>query len=242
MPPLPEISWVVPTILTGATEKKGCDIMKMKNYVEAQGKIVKIEKRDGEYGFGTILLLVKAGAKESTITFSLTCPIDPSISRRDTVKVMGHIGATPTYIDENGKRRSDQFFIADSVEPSKTTLEMLCGVKGNIYYPEHYFRCCIVGKLIHFHKSTDEWGRIYIATVSDTDWTTRIMLNYYLKGLMPDPEAFRKGDEVALVAGINVNSKEYVLEDGRTVTRKFENLYVEDIVVLNQADVERMPA
>ena len=28
MPPLPEISWVVPTILTGATEKKGCETMK----------------------------------------------------------------------------------------------------------------------------------------------------------------------------------------------------------------------
>ena len=215
--------------------------MKMKNYVEAQGKIVKINNEGGVYGFGTILLLVKTGAKVSTITFSLVNPLDPGISRRDIVKVRGHIGSTRTYIDEKEKRRSDQFFIADSVKPSKTTLEMLCGVKGNFDYPEYYFRCCIVGKLIHFHRSTDEWGRIYIATVSDADWNTRIMLNYYLKGLMPEPEVFRKGDEIALAAGINVRSKEYELEDGGKETRIFENLYAEDIVVLNKADAERIP-
>ena len=80
--------------------------------------------------------------------------------------------------------------------------------------------------------------KIVISPTSDVDWDKRIMLNYYLKGLIPKPEKFKRGDEIALVVNIKVNSKEYELEDGSKETRTFENLYVEDIVVLNEADKE----
>ena len=205
--------------------------MMTKNYVEARGKIIKIEDE-------SITLLVKRGPDESEMTFLLADALDPSISRRDIVEVSGHIGLAQIGINEKGRSMIDQYLIADSVKPSKTTLEMMCGVKGNIEYPEHYFRCCIVGTFIHIAKRNDEWGRIFISPTSDADWDKRIMLNYYLKGLIPKPEKFKRGDEIALVVDIKVNSKEYELEDGSKETRTFENLYVEDIVVLNKADKE----
>ena len=213
--------------------------MKTKNIVKARGKIVKI--KNGGQGYGTITLLIKEGPKESPTVFTLASPMDPEITIGDTVEVRGHIRSTATYTDEIGKRRSDQFFIADSVKPTKTELEMMCKVKGNSYYPDHYCSCGIVGSFIHFHKSADDWGRIYIATASETGRNTRIMLNYYLKGFLLKPDSFTKGDEIALVADINVKFKEYETEDEKKETRKFENLFVEDIVIVNKGDGKTIP-
>ena len=212
--------------------------MKTKNCVEARGKIVKV--KNGGLGYGAITLLVKVGPKESVITFTLANAINPDISIGDIVEIKGHIRSTGTYTDDNGKRRSDQFFVADSVKPARTRLEMMCGIKGKAF-PEHYFRCCIIGAFINFYKSGVDWGRIYVETASDTNRNTRITLNYYLKGRLRKPEMLTRGDEIAIVADINVTAKDYELEDGSIEKRKFENLYAEDVVIVNEGDGETIP-
>lgn len=207
--------------------------MKTKNIVEARGKIVRI--KNGGHGYGVITLLVKVNVKESTVTFTLAEPLNPDIAIGNVVDIKGHIRTSGTYTDDNGKKRSDQYFIADKIRPAKSRLELMCGIKGH-HTPEHFFRCCIVGAFVNFHKSGEDWGRIYIATATDTNVSNTIMANYYLKGRLLGPNKFMRGDEVALVADVNTSTKEY---DGEK--RRFENIYVEDIVIINKGDGETLP-
>ena len=117
--------------------------MMTKNYVEARGKIIKIEDE-------SITLLVKRGPDESEMTFLLADALDPSISRRDIVEVSGHIGLAQIGINEKGRSMIDQYLIADSVKPSKTTLagsaDALVTTGASTLFP-HSINCSIAPAL-----------------------------------------------------------------------------------------------
>ena len=114
-------------------------------------------------------------------------------------------------------------------------MELMCGVKGH-FFPEHFIRICLVGAFVGFYDSSDEWGRLVVATASNTGTRNSVMMNYNKKGRLLSPDKFMKGDEIAVICDFDSKTREI---DGQKV--KFENIFANDIIIVNKGDGETIP-
>ena len=211
-------------------------VIKTVNRFEGRGQIIRIGNNG--YGSGTIVVRFKPllASKDFSLTFTLSRPLPADFVPGVMVDIAGHVRGTSLMPQADGKWRSNQYFIVDEISTTKTVMERMLGVKGN-YRESHFFTYAARGVFFSFYQNTKDWGRIVLKTAGGEEGDNYISANYFLKGRNPNPARFMRGDEVAVITTAGSITK--MVND---VERRFENLYVEDIVSLSTGNGEDIPA
>lgn len=207
--------------------------MKTQNKLEATGRIKGI--RRGITGYPELLVYMNEKGRDTELNFVMSTPLDPDIAQGDLVSIKGRFKSKDIKLDD-GNWKDIQILIADSVTPAKTEMEETMGIRGH-FVREFYMRGYIVGAIVSIYESPND-SKLCTLTVATGSRTGRdtIKMTYSKNSRLPAPSQLKIGDEVAVIVKMGSTLK---MKEGKI--KKYENIYLQDLVILKEGDGENIP-
>ncbi len=210
--------------------------MKAENMVKAIGRLKKV--KTSKSGNTELILHIEEGDIMAEPTFILNGALDPEIVRGDIVEIEGRIRATRYRDGKDAQWEYEQNFIAEKVKIAKSEMEEKFGYKGTIHKPFE-MRVFVSGAVSNVKDLGRKFFLVSVATKSSNELgkLNYVSTHYYNGGKLPNAAELTRGDEVNVMLKLKTTIKKK--ENGEE--RRFENLYVEDFVVLKKGDGEHLP-
>ena len=187
------------------------------NEIDVVGRLIaRNEKKNGD----TYITVLSKNGTDIYVHFLCPKGVMPECRMRKHIKVKGYT-SSHSYVDQNGKNRFAQTFIAEAVSIVKTRAEEKFGVQG-IFFPE--LTCNIYMKGI-LRNIIDEpsWVRLLIETDIGMSDRRSSSVRLSMKRIDRQPK-LKKGDVICITGSLSTPEKEI---DGKIT--HFEDIIVTDI-------------
>ena len=195
------------------------------NLVEATGVIRGL--RQDHDGNTVVRLHVEEKNRAAELDFVLPQPELHDFSLESRVDIFGHFHGVSEQ-DENGTWKGSQHLVLDRIRNAKTEMELTMGIRGH-YVRNFFIRGYLVGKVIYCYTRRPGYYHIMIETDSENGKIKMTYMPTKKNKIVPAP-----GDRIAVIVKMEDVSKE---QEGTMI--RYENVYVQDMVILNPAERKR---
>lgn len=175
--------------------------MQKVNRFEMTGLIIaKYKREDGSFNYTVV---TKSGAEAYVNIISGSSEEFPL---RKRVKVTGHIEGSTYKDNKDGKIKTSQFFIADTIVPAKTVLEEVFPDGGHgHFYGDSSFIYAIAGNIVRIREQN---GFIHLSVeTADADGKA-VLVHISEKKYQGFPD-LKVGDKIRSVCGIYTKNRGY---------------------------------
>lgn len=229
------------------------------NKVRARGRIVGIGRDD--YGHRSLILFIRGGqgGRPVYVSFAFGADLPLNITVRSFVDIEGYVTAYSYRNEVWGRQSYVQYFVAEKIKLSKTQLEEAfpeeCAGQG-FAHNDAFINVSLMGEIVRISRSDAQkqegsdkprvWTRIMLRVdPAKDDYRPSLVNIQYSSNMRVSDTPIHVGDKVcvtALVSSKRKNTGYQTESNARRNTRNFENIIVNDLVVIEHAQPETDPA
>lgn len=234
------------------------------NKVRAKGRIVGIGRDD--YGHRSLILFIRGGrdSRPVYVSFAFDADLPLNVTVQSFVDIEGYVTAYSYRNEVWGRQSYVQYFVAEKIELSKTQLEEAfpeeCAGQG-FAHRDAFIDVALMGKIVRISRSeaqkqegsdkTRVWTRIMLRVDPVKGNHRPSLVNaQYSSNMRVSETPIHVGDKVCMTALVSSKRKNtgYQTENdarrssSRRNTRNFEDIIVNDLVVIEHAQPETDPA
>lgn len=240
------------------------------NKVRAKGRIVGIGRDD--YGHRSLILFIRGGrdSRPVYVSFAFDADLPLNVTVQSFVNIEGYVTAYSYRNEVWGRQSYVQYFVAEKIELSKTQLEEAfpneCAGQGFAHH-DAFIDVALMGEIVRISRSEAQkqegsdkprvWTRIMLRIDPVKDGHRPSLVNVqYSSNMRVSETPIHVGDKVcmtALVSSKRKNTSNQTEDDERRSSsrrnarnfrnvRNFEDIIVNDLVVIEHAQPETDPA
>lgn len=234
------------------------------NKVRAKGRIVGIGRDD--YGHRSLILFIRGGrdSRPVYVSFAFDADLPLNVTVQSFVDIEGYVTAYSYRNEVWGRQSYVQYFVAEKIELSKTQLEEAfpeeCAGQG-FAHRDAFIDVALMGEIVRISRSeaqkqegsdkTRVWTRIMLRVDPVKGNHRPSLVNVqYSSNMRVSETPIHVGDKVCMTALVSSKRKStgYQTENdarrnsSRRNTRNFEDIIVNDLVVIEHAQPETDPA
>ena len=233
------------------------------NKVKARGRIVGIGRDD--YGHRSLILFIRGGrdSRPVYVSFAFDADLPLNVTVQSFVDIEGYVTAYSYRNEVWGRQSYVQYFVAEKIELSKTQLEEAfpeeCAGQGFAHH-DAFIDVSLMGEIVRISRSEAQnqegsdkprvWTRIMLRVDPVKDGHRPSLVNaQYSSNMRVSEIPIHVGDKVcmtALVSSKRKNTSNQTEDDARRSSsrrnaRNFEDIIVNDLVVIEHAQPETDP-
>ena len=234
------------------------------NKVRAKGRIVGIGRDD--YGHRSLILFIRGGrdSRPVYVSFAFDADLPLNVTVQSFVDIEVYVTAYSYRNEVWGRQSYVQYFVAEKIELSKTQLEEAfpeeCAGQG-FAHRDAFIDVALMGEIVRISRSeaqkqegsdkTRVWTRIMLRVDPVKGNHRPSLVNVqYSSNMRVSETPIHVGDKVCMTALVSSKRKNtgYQTENdarrnsSRRNTRNFEDIIVNDLVVIEHAQPETDPA
>lgn len=234
------------------------------NKVRAKGRIVGIGRDD--YGHRSLILFIRGGrdSRPVYVSFAFDADLPLNVTVQSFVDIEGYVTAYSYRNEVWGRQSYVQYFVAEKIELSKTQLEEAfpeeCEGQG-FAHRDAFIDVALMGEIVRISRSEAQkqegsdkirvWTRIMLRVDPVKGNHRPSLVNVqYSSNMRVSETPIHVGDKVCMTALVSSKRKNtgYQTENdarrnsSRRNTRNFEDIIVNDLVVIEHAQPETDPA
>lgn len=233
------------------------------NKVRARGRIIGIGRDD--YGHRSLILFIRGGrdSRPVYVPFAFDTDLPLNVTVQSFVDIEGYVTAYSYRNEVWGRQSYVQYFVAEKIELSKTQLEEAfpeeCAGQGFAHH-DAFINVSLMGEIVRISRSEAQnqegsdkprvWTRIMLRVDPAKDDHRPSLVNVqYSSNMRVSDTPIHVGDKVCMTALVSSKRKNtsYQTESNtrrnssRRNTRNFEDIIVNDLVVIEHAQPETDP-
>lgn len=233
------------------------------NKVRARGRIIGIGRDD--YGHRSLILFIRGGrdSRPVYVSFAFDTDLPLNVTVQSFVDIEGYVTAYSYRNEVWGRQSYVQYFVAEKIELSKTQLEEAfpeeCAGQG-FAHNDAFIDVSLMGEIVRISRSEAQnqegsdkprvWTRIMLRVDPAKDDHRPSLVNVqYSSNMRVSDTPIHVGDKVCMTALVSSKRKNtsYQTESNtrrnssRRNTRNFEDIIVNDLVVIEHAQPETDP-
>ena len=233
------------------------------NKVRARGRIIGIGRDD--YGHRSLILFIRGGrdSRPVYVSFAFDTDLPLNVTVQSFVDIEGYVTAYSYRNEVWGRQSYVQYFVAEKIELSKTQLEEAfpeeCAGQGFAHH-DAFINVSLMGEIVRISRSEAQnqegsdkprvWTRIMLRVDPAKDDHRPSLVNVqYSSNMRVSDTPIHVGDKVCMTALVSSKRKNtsYQTESNtrrnssRRNTRNFEDIIVNDLVVIEHAQPETDP-
>ena len=233
------------------------------NKVRARGRIIGIGRDD--YGHRSLIIFIRGGrdSRPVYVSFAFDTDLPLNVTVQSFVDIEGYVTAYSYRNEVWGRQSYVQYFVAEKIELSKTQLEEAfpeeCAGQGFAHH-DAFINVSLMGEIVRISRSEAQnqegsdkprvWTRIMLRVDPAKDDHRPSLVNVqYSSNMRVSDTPIHVGDKVCMTALVSSKRKNtsYQTESNtrrnssRRNTRNFEDIIVNDLVVIEHAQPETDP-